>query len=69
MCSTNLVGECRFLNNSKQLLGETANKSVHELGLIRENDLKVVSSEQPTIEALKMLASLNIRYGGSINVL
>jgi len=57
----------RFLNNSKQLLGETVNKSIRELGLIRENDLKVVSSEQPTIEAFKMLASLNISAAPIVN--
>jgi len=57
----------KFLNDSKHLLGESANKSIRELGLIRGGELKVVSSEHPTIDAFRMLATLNISAAPIIN--
>jgi len=57
----------RFLNNSKQLLGESVNKSIRELGLIKESELKVVTTDQPAIDAFRMLASMNISAAPIIN--
>jgi len=57
----------RFLNDSKGLLGETANKTIRELGLIRESELVVVKSEQPTIDAFKLLALNSISAAPIVN--
>jgi len=57
----------KFLNNSKHLLGETAHKTVRELGLIRTDELITIDNEQPAIEGFKTLLAKNISAAPVIN--
>jgi len=56
-----------FLNNSKHLFGEVANKTVRELGLVIADELILINNDQPAISAFKTLAEHNISAAPIIN--
>jgi len=56
-----------FLNNSKHLFSEVANKTVKELGLVKADELVLIDNDQPTISAFKKLAEHNISAAPIVN--